>query len=124
MILLVEDDVDTGEILLEFLREMPAETLWARSGAEVREFLRAKPNLVAALVDLTLPDIDGIKVARELRRRFPELRLALVTGLTPASVGGAAASLGARIFEKPTDPDELVAFVRDAVLASGEAAWS
>ena len=118
--------MDTGEVLLEFLREMGIETLWARSGTEALAFVRARPMLIiAALVDLSLPDIDGIQVARELRRQFPSVRLALVTGYPPSSIREAATLLADRIFEKPTDPDELVAFVRDAIAASGEtAAWS
>jgi DNA-binding NarL/FixJ family response regulator len=52
----------------------------ARSGYELIE--RTRPDL--ALVDLRLPGVDGISATRELRRRYPKLRIAMLSGFNEA----------------------------------------
>lgn len=116
-VLIVEDDLDSGEVLREFLAATDPGISWARSGVAALKVLADEPSLVAALVDLSLPDMDGLDVARAARRRFPGLRLALVTGFASGLLA-ADQRLADRIFEKPVNPDELLAFIREA-LAQG-----
>jgi DNA-binding NtrC family response regulator len=71
----------------------------------------------AAIVDLMLPDGDGIGLTRELKRRDPALEVIIVTAY--GSVRKAMeATKGAGAFyvlEKPFDPDEVLGLVRNAL---------
>lgn len=67
-------------------------------------------HLVGAVLDLNLPGISGLEVARKLRRPFPDLPLAIVTALNPsqfASFGDWPS--GVAYLRKPFDLDALEA---------------
>jgi DNA-binding NtrC family response regulator len=77
----------------------------------------AQADVHAAIVDLMLPDGDGIGLTRELKRRDPALEVIIVTAY--GSVRKAMeATKGAGAFyvlEKPFDPDEVLGLVRNAL---------
>jgi two-component system response regulator RegX3 len=64
-VLLVEDDDAVAESLTRGLGRYGFDVEWVRTGAEA---LRADPGDIV-LLDLGLPDIDGLDVCRELRAR-------------------------------------------------------
>jgi DNA-binding response OmpR family regulator len=77
-ILLVEDDPTIGEVLAASLRSHAYDVEWARTGAEALERAATGPvDLV--LLDLGLPDIDGVEVCRQLRRLQPGCVLVMLT---------------------------------------------
>ncbi|MDX8030618.1 response regulator transcription factor [Lentzea sp. BCCO 10_0856] len=63
--LLVEDDEPIAESLTRGLSRYGFEVRWVRTGAEAL----TADDFVLALVDLGLPDMDGLDVCRELRAR-------------------------------------------------------
>jgi DNA-binding response OmpR family regulator len=77
-ILLVEDDSTIGEVLASSLRSHAYEVVWARTGAEALASAAAGAvDLV--LLDLGLPDLDGLEVCRQLRRAQPECVMVMLT---------------------------------------------
>jgi PleD family two-component response regulator len=65
-VLVVEDDPAIAEVLEEALREFGYEVTTAGSGAgALAEMQRHRPDLV--LLDLSLPDVDGLDLVRQLR---------------------------------------------------------
>lgn len=64
-VLLVEDDEPIAESLTRGLSRYGFEVRWVRTGEEAL----AADDFVLALVDLGLPDMDGLDVCRELRAR-------------------------------------------------------
>jgi DNA-binding NtrC family response regulator len=74
-------------------------------------------DVQAAVVDLMLPDGDGIALTRELKRREPAMEVIMITAY--GSVRKAMeATKGAGAFyvlEKPFDPDEVLAVLRNAL---------
>ena len=64
-VLLVEDDEPIAESLTRGLSRYGFEVQWVRTGTEAL----AADDFVLALVDLGLPDMDGLDVCRELRAR-------------------------------------------------------
>jgi DNA-binding response OmpR family regulator len=77
-LLLVEDDDMIGAALCERLRVHGHEVVWARSGrAALREAGMQELDLV--LLDLGLPDLDGIEVCRQLRAVAPALVIVMMT---------------------------------------------
>jgi DNA-binding NtrC family response regulator len=65
-VLVVEDDRDHGQSLVDAIEGMGYEVDWAATGGGGVERYRARGADVA-LVDLVLPDIDGIEVMRRIR---------------------------------------------------------
>ncbi len=77
-ILLVEDDATIGEVLTSSLRSHAYDVFWARSGAEA--LARARTGAVdLVLLDLGLPDLDGVEVCRQVRSVQPGCVLVMLT---------------------------------------------
>ena len=77
-ILLVEDDDEIGAGLEQVLRSQGYEVTWTTSGgAAVAAAQAAAFDLV--LLDLGLPDLDGVEVCRRLRRSTPATTIVILT---------------------------------------------
>jgi DNA-binding response OmpR family regulator len=76
-ILLVEDDATLGDGLRQALSAQGYQVSWAQTGAEALELARDPHDLV--LLDLKLPDLDGVQVCRRLRAAQPTLAIVMVT---------------------------------------------
>jgi DNA-binding response OmpR family regulator len=80
-ILLVEDDSTIGEILTASLRSHAHQVAWERTGADgIARAVADHVDLV--LLDLGLPDLDGVEVCRQLRRIQPGCVLVMLTART------------------------------------------
>lgn len=85
-VLLVEDEESVGAGLLALLELEDFETVWLKCGADV---LAASAEIApdVAILDLNLPDANGLDLLPELRRKWPGLPVIVSTGhLEPASV--------------------------------------
>ena len=112
--------VDDEKTIADGLRlTLESEGFAVRTAASVREaiaaFAQCDPHV--AIVDLMLPDGDGLALTRELRRRDPGLQVIVITAY--GSVRKAMeATKGAGAFyvlEKPFDPDELLGLIQNAL---------
>lgn len=80
-LLLVEDDRATYTVLKGILALRGWEVSLATTVAEAREALEEE-QLDAAVLDLMLPDGAGDALVREFRERFPEMPIAVTTGVS------------------------------------------
>ena len=77
-VLLVEDDPTIGEVLTSSLRSHAHEVFWEETGTTALARAAMTPvDLV--LLDLGLPDIDGVEVCRRLRHLQPGCVLVMLT---------------------------------------------
>ena len=77
-VLVVEDDRSIGTGLVQALRNADHDAVLVPTGAEALAAIEsAVPELV--LLDLGLPDIDGIDLCRQIRERWPDLRIVILT---------------------------------------------
>lgn len=77
-ILLVEDDATIGDGLRQALLAQDYAVAWAESGSEALAVAATEPvDLV--LLDLRLPDLDGVEVCRRLRAAHPALTIVMLT---------------------------------------------
>ncbi len=120
-ILLVDDDERVRSALADVLANFGHEVTQAANG---RDALRALDRSVAdaVILDLLMPEMDGIEVLRELRRRWPGLPVLVISGgghrgwLNALEV---AQALGAnRVLSKPFTSEQLLEEV-GALLSRG-----
>jgi DNA-binding response OmpR family regulator len=110
-VLLIEDDVRLAEMVSEYLGAAGFDVSRVSSGAGALERLARQPY-DALVLDLTLPDIDGLEVCRQLRARWDTPVLMLTARGEPMDrvVG---LELGADDYlPKPFEPRELLARLR------------
>ncbi|QDV39053.1 HD-GYP domain-containing protein [Tautonia plasticadhaerens] len=114
-VILIADDEDAGRKAIESaITGQGYEILRARDGLEALE-LSAEREPDLALVDVMMPQMDGIEVCRRFRsdRRLRELPLLLVTALDDRSIRLAGLEAGADDFlGKPIDRAEVRTRVR------------
>src|SRR3954454_24071224 len=67
-VLLVEDDENLASLVRAYLEQEGYAVLWAGTGAEALRTLDTEAVRLVVL-DLTLPDIDGLEVCRQIRKR-------------------------------------------------------
>jgi DNA-binding response OmpR family regulator len=117
-VLVVEDDPRIAQIVLDYLQHAGFSVVIAGEGAGALALARERrPDLV--VLDLGLPGLDGIAVARELRRES-QVPLIMLTARVEESDRLLGLDVGADDYiTKPFSPRELVARVR-AVLRRAE----
>ncbi len=118
-VLLIEDDDDNRELMAEVLVDAGYEVVTARSGSEGRERL-ASGAFRLLMSDVGLPDVEGLELAREVRQRWPDVRVLLVTGFAdrPDLDAACGREIDA-VLRKPLGPDTLVAAVRSVLDEAG-----
>jgi two-component system NtrC family sensor kinase len=79
----------------------------------------ADPPIGLVLSDVVMPGRSGIQLARELRERWPDLRVVLMSGYTAEPLE--AADAGLVLLPKPFTADELLEHVRAALAPSAGA---
>jgi len=110
--ILVVDDEDAIVILLEcILLEAGFSVLVAHDGSQAIDlFSQNSSAIVAVILDLTMPRLDGIEVLRELRRLSPDVRVMLMSGYNDHDV---IARFGKEtldsFIQKPFRPDDFLA---------------
>lgn len=114
-ILLVEDDADLRSLVARRLSESGYEVRAVVSGTEALEEVAARlPDLV--LLDVMIPEIDGLEVCRRLRSEHPLLYVIMLTARAQEIDRVVGLEVGADDYvTKPFSLDELVARVRAAL---------
>ncbi|PKH01990.1 two-component system response regulator BasR [Psychromonas sp. MB-3u-54] len=77
-ILLVEDDVMLGESMVVSLSRHGYTVDWLQLGAAVEMTLRTE-NFTAIILDLTLPDVDGLDILSQVRKAGHKLPILILT---------------------------------------------
>ena len=104
-ILLVDDEEKFLNSIAERLRLLGFDPLKASNGRQALEL--AKNNRIdLAIVDLKMPDMDGIVTITKLKEIYPDLRSVLLTGHGSEKVKEATEALNTAYFEK----DQMEAF--------------
>jgi DNA-binding NtrC family response regulator len=114
-ILVVDDEAEIREGLQELLDSENFEVTLAETGAAGLQKLEERPfDLV--LLDVSLPDRNGIDMLREIRQRDPNLAIIFITAYGSIDMARAAFKSGAQDYiTKPWNNDELVAQISQAV---------
>ncbi|MFK7915439.1 MAG: response regulator transcription factor [Pseudomonadales bacterium] len=111
-VMVVEDDGPILRALSTRLKYEGFDVHSARDGSAALTSLRVfRPDV--AVLDINMPGIDGIRLAREIRLQVPTCRLLFLTASRDAALREEAAQLGVHAFmEKPYGARELVENIR------------
>jgi CheY-like chemotaxis protein len=103
-ILVLDDEGDWLDICRDFLSQLPSkpDVRTVSSGMRALSLLDAQPFRVL-LCDLKMPRMDGLQVLSIVRRRFPELRTVVLTGLSDGEFRSRAYALGVDLYWLKTD---------------------
>lgn len=111
-ILIVDDNHDLVEFLRILLRHHGFTVSTAFSGRQCLDRVRAEP-IDLVVLDVMMPQMDGLTVCRELKRLHPALPVMLLTAKDDLATRAAAMTLGVSEFlTKPVNIDDFLARVR------------
>jgi len=124
-ILIVDDDFPSRRILARILEQAGHTVYDAENGYDGVRQAAAHP-FDLAIVDLMMPEKDGIETILELRRAHPDLAIIAVSGGGDLGMGKdflqVASQLGAdRVLQKPIEGEGLISAVEELLSSSGKA---
>jgi CheY-like chemotaxis protein/DNA-binding MarR family transcriptional regulator len=121
-ILVVDDDPAARTYVEEILSDVGFVCLTAGSGREALARIEADREIAVVVSDVVMPGLDGVRLGRFIRDRFPDrawLQVLFITGHAELELAVSALRLGAVDYlTKPVAPDELVFAVSRALAAS------
>jgi DNA-binding NtrC family response regulator len=113
-VLLVDDDADFTDVLSERMESRGVGVDTAASGGEALEKVKDK-SYDAIILDLAMPEMDGIETLKRMLADNPDLQVILLTGHATLAKGVEAMKLGAMDFlEKPAEIQKLMEKIEKA----------
>ena len=120
-ILLVEDDVTFAAFMMERLRQLGYAAEWVKDGGRAEAHLRDRPCDLL-IVDLALPDVEGLSLLAELKRGglLGKAAVVVLTGRFSASDVERATRLGVEEYvAKPFNEDAFFGRLAELTSLSG-----
>ncbi|GEB34065.1 sigma-54-dependent transcriptional regulator [Brevibacillus parabrevis] len=119
-ILIVDDETEVTTFFTYFLRRKNCEVVVANTGKDVQWLLQNDSRgFQAALVDLKLPDADGLELLRKIKAVFPACEVLIMTGYSTIKSAVTAMQWGAKDYlEKPFDNLDSLEHIIDSVLST------
>ena len=114
-VLLVEDDPAQARVYLEYLKNERCESVHAETGAAAMASIESRlPDVI--LLDLMLPDMNGLDILREISARDLPVAVIVITAHGSVKVAVEAMRLGARDFlVKPFNAARLLVTLRNTL---------
>ena len=113
--LVVDDEPLLRQVLVRLMEKEGFTCLHAESGVEALEVM-AQRSVAVVLTDLRMPAMDGIALLHEIRARYADTAVVMVTGVTDVDVAVSCLALGAMDYLiKPFNIEEARARVRQAI---------
>jgi len=120
-ILLIDDEQQFVVTMAKRLRKRGFLVTEAGGGLEGLRILENGPVDVVVL-DVGMPDMDGIQVLREIKMRFPQVQVLMLTGHADMEVAISGMAMGAFDYlMKPVELEVLVGKIREACSRSRKA---
>lgn len=120
VILVVDDDMAVCELLQDVLTEHVFSVQVCHNGQQALAVAASVPHLSLVLLDMMLPDINGLLVLQRLQKLRPELPVVMLTGLGSESDVVVGLEMGADDYiGKPFNPRVVVARVKAVLRRTG-----
>jgi len=113
-VLFVDDEKDFLETLIKRMKKRHVDAYAASSGTEALQLIR-ESSFDVVVLDVRMPDMDGIEVLRAIKTIAPLSEVIMLTGHACLEVAREGMSLGAFDYlMKPVNIDELLYKLQDA----------
>jgi len=116
VILLVDDDSEVREVTASILRELGHVVIEVGSGGGALDLLDQNPHIDLDILDIAMPGMNGMEVARQVRIKSPTRPIMFVTGYADTSALGDIDDT--QVVRKPFIGDELAEKVQTALAKS------
>ncbi len=118
-VLIIDDEVEVGTFFRRLLRKKDYDVTVAVNGAEASKAIQ-ETGFNVAMVDLKLPDADGLSLLQQIKSKQPNCEVIIMTGYSTTLTAAKAIQLGAYDFQdKPfEDISELEKLIQEALLVS------
>jgi DNA-binding NtrC family response regulator len=111
--------VDDEEVVrLSHLRSLEGSNCSTRAAGDGREALKVMEQDPAdvVLLDLRMPDLDGMDVLKAIKQRWPDSEVVVITGYPSLETAKEAVRLGAfNYLTKPLAPNEVIKVAGEAI---------
>src|SRR5512139_3131845 len=115
-VLLVDDEQSALQMYGALLREDGIPVLTAASAERARALTKNEPRLGLVVLDLVLPDVEGLELFRAIRGARPEVPIVMLTAYGSVDSAVQALKEGAyHYLTKPADLEQWHALVRSAL---------
>ncbi|NII29476.1 response regulator transcription factor [Pseudoflavitalea sp. X16] len=116
-ILLVEDEIDLGNVVKQYLEIMDFTVDWSRDGKTALEQFRANPGKYdILLLDVSMPEMDGFDLANRIMKIDQHTPFLFLTARNERADRLYGLKIGADDYiAKPFDIDELVLRIRNII---------
>jgi DNA-binding NtrC family response regulator len=114
-ILIVDDEEVVRLSHLRSLQSVDCNAQVAEDGIEALKVMEQQPFDVI-LLDIRMPDLDGMEVLKTIKDRWPDSEVVVITGYPTIESAKEAVRLGAyNYLAKPVGPDEVIKAANDAM---------
>jgi DNA-binding NtrC family response regulator len=115
-ILVVDDDLVQLKLTSEVARKSGFEPVTADSGTSALRMLRADRMIAAVILDLVMPDLDGLAVMEAMKREGITTPVIVQTvSSSPEMIATATQNGAVDFFIKPVPPERLIVSLRNAL---------
>lgn len=113
-VLLIDDEVEFLDTLSERMRLRGMDVSTAETADNAVNAIDDE-DYDAIVLDLQMPDMNGIEMLKVIKKSYPDMQVILLTGQATLDAGIEAMKLGAMDFmEKPADIDSLTEKIKKA----------
>src|SRR4051794_19003850 len=111
-VLIVEDESPVRLSAVAMIEDPGYDAISASNADEAIRLLESRNDIRAVFTDINMPgSIDGLRLARVVRKRWPPVALQVTSGLRNCS----ALPDGGRFLAKPYQPTELEKALRELI---------
>lgn len=105
-ILIADDDEGNYTLLMFMLEDTKVNLLWAKDGVEAVEYCKSEPVIDLVLMDVKMPNMDGIEATRAIKLLNPNLPVVMQSAHILEEVKATCFEVGCSEFlTKPFDED-------------------
>ena len=115
VVMVVDDEKWARELTGRMLRDEGYQVIEAASAEEALQHLGSGAAVNLVLVDIAMPGMDGFELADQLRTRYPNQAVVLMTGFSGVLAKIGMQGLKHPLLTKPFSSAQLTARVRDAL---------
>jgi DNA-binding NtrC family response regulator len=120
-LLIVDDEKSFIDIIAQRLRQRGFFVDCAFTGIEALDILEKKDTIDVVVLDIKMPDLDGIKTLEKIKKKYPLIEVIMLTG--HATINSAVETLKIGAFDyltKPCDLNDIISKAEQAVARKKE----